>query len=128
MNLRRLLLDGNQLNSVPAAIEKLMNLRVLDLSHNKLNIVPEAIRYIWNLERLLLGYNELQNVPEDIIRHGSLEELDLTGNPLTDTDIEPRIYRDLGLAILKGSLPRPKPDVAKARAINTSDKGCCTVL
>ena len=83
INLILLNLHYNKLNSLPEAIGKLINLNILNLHHNELNALPEAIGELINLNNLDSSFNQLTTIPASIqnIRR-SLTLLNLTGNTL----------------------------------------------
>jgi Leucine-rich repeat (LRR) protein len=58
-NLTELILDGNQLTSLPSEIGDLMNLTSLILNKYKLTNLPEAIGNLKNLKELDLRDNQL---------------------------------------------------------------------
>ncbi|XP_061859809.1 leucine-rich repeat-containing protein 40 [Colius striatus] len=74
----------NQLTSLPSALGQLQHLEKLDVSHNKLRSVPEELLQLPRLKSFLLHHNELSSLPEGFGQLISLEELDLSNNHLTD--------------------------------------------
>ncbi|NXG14943.1 LRC40 protein, partial [Grallaria varia] len=73
----------NQLTSLPSALGQLENLQKLDVSHNKLQSLPEELLQLPRLRSLLLQHNELSHLPEGLGQLLSLEELDVSNNHLT---------------------------------------------
>ncbi|XP_067132388.1 carboxypeptidase N subunit 2-like [Centruroides vittatus] len=82
----------------------LNNLQILNLSDNNIQVseIPSALfRHLTNLTTLLLARNKLHSlVPRFFYLLSNLKYLDLSGNPLTDLDVD--IMKDIGhLTILK---------------------------
>ena len=73
-------LSGNDIDFLPASINKLSTLRELFLTNNKLKEIPVEITELSRLEDLHLTNNELESLPENIEKLRSLRRLFLTKN------------------------------------------------
>ena len=85
INLTRLLLNNNQLESLSASIfDKLVNLQRLYLYSNQLKILPARIfDKLVNLQRLNLSNNQFGSLPENILDSlVDLERFWILANPL----------------------------------------------
>eukprot|EP01043_Picozoa_sp_COSAG02_P025766 COSAG02_NODE_1460_length_12494_cov_126.207422_1_plen_454_part_10 len=81
--LQALILDGNQLTTLPESIGQLSTLRGLYLHGNQLTTLPESIGQLSTLQQLNLYGNQLTTLPESIGQLSTLQKLDLNGNQLT---------------------------------------------
>lgn len=145
-----LLLRGQIIKKLPAAIKGLKNLTTLDLSgcgltefpvevlacpllstlnlgDNPIPDVPRNIDSLKNLTRLSLRNTKVTTLPASIGKCGQLTQLELSGSPIQSLPIAelnklPRL-RSIGLGGWKD--PDPKPDDAKATgsAKSVEDKG-----
>ncbi|KAH3666524.1 hypothetical protein OGAPHI_003521 [Ogataea philodendri] len=115
--LRRLYLNGNNLQHIPDAILKLKSLRVLDLSFNKLTEVPSELGMLFNLKYLYLFGNNLKSVPFEFGNLFQLEFLGIEGNAEFSEDLVNIIAKKgtRGLIIyLRDEAPRlPPPEPRK---------------
>lgn len=66
--LRRLVLNHNDISLLPSRIDELTSLEVLELIDNRLNILPWQVGAMKKLRELKLDGNPLSNVPQDVIR------------------------------------------------------------
>lgn len=66
--LRRLVLNHNDISLLPSGIAQLESLEVLELENNRLNVLPWQIGFMMNLRVLKLDGNPLSKVPQDMIR------------------------------------------------------------
>lgn len=76
-------LVNNHLRKLPAELFAAMQLRRLDLSQNLLETVQAAIFSLPNLEYLSLAHNRIKEIPETSVWSHSLLSLDLAENLLT---------------------------------------------
>ena len=83
MNLQELLIQGNQLTSLPESIGRLSKLKILYLSVNQLTHLPKSIGQLHRLQTLYLSVNLLSSLPDSIGQLINLQELLLQGNQLT---------------------------------------------
>ena len=81
--LKILLLDGNQLTSLPDELALLVKLERLSLSNNKLHSLPSVIGSLPNLSLLDVSRNQLSSLPDSMGQLENLEELDASDNRLT---------------------------------------------
>ena len=81
--LKRLVLIGNQLTTLPESIGSLGELNHLDLRGNQLTVLPESIDRLAKLQVLVLTSNQLTVLPESISRLAELLNLHLNDNQLT---------------------------------------------
>ena len=79
-SLKKLVLAGNQLTSLPEEIGKLKALEEVTFHSNQLSTVPVSIGDITGLKILNLQMNALQFLPEEISKLINLEVLDLSNN------------------------------------------------
>lgn len=79
----KLVLQRNNLASVPRAINLLVNLAVLDLRCNRLAALPPELGDLDHLSHLLLSHNKLQFIPVQLTRQASLKYVLLASNPLS---------------------------------------------
>ena len=78
-----LLLDDNQLTSLPDTIGTLKNLVTLDVYNNQLTSLPESIGNLKTLENVSIRNNKLESLPESIGKLNNLGVLIIDGNRLT---------------------------------------------
>jgi hypothetical protein len=97
-NLTQLSLNYNQLTSIPPEIGQLQNLRELSLYSNRLTSIPPEIGQLQNLRDLVLGINQLTSIPPEIGQLQNLTQLSLDNNQLTS--IPPEIGQLQNLAQL----------------------------
>lgn len=80
-NLQTLLLYGNQLEQLPAALGSLDKLKVLDVSRNRLRSLPSEIAELTQLATVNFSGNELDSFPE-LNKCSRLSVLDVSNNRL----------------------------------------------
>lgn len=80
--LQELLLQNNQLTSIPQEIGKLGNLLTLDVSGNKLRVISKFIGSLGNLERLLLNGNPIRFITGRIATLNNLRDFQVENNQL----------------------------------------------
>ena len=89
------ILDG----SLIGEIRQMSKLRQSDVSYNKMTGMPVEIGQLDNLETLNYSYNNISGLPNEVANlKNSLKEFNLTGNPLSQDQINK----------LKTSLPNTK--------------------
>uniref|UniRef100_A0A0E0GIW5 TF-B3 domain-containing protein n=1 Tax=Oryza nivara TaxID=4536 RepID=A0A0E0GIW5_ORYNI len=107
VNMQRLVLAGNLVESIPANIGYLRNLKILTLDRNKISVLPEELGSLSNLQQLSISQNSLSRLPKSVgdLRNmlllnvsdnklialpesiggcSSLEELQANGNSIED--------------------------------------------
>ena len=78
------ILDG----SLIGEIRQMSKLRQLDVSYNKMTGMPAEIGQLDNLETLNYSYNNISGLPNELANlKNSLKEFNLTGNPLSQDQI-----------------------------------------
>ena len=78
------ILDG----SLIGEIRQMSKLRQLDVSYNKMTGMPAEIGQLDNLETLNYSYNNISGLPNEVANlKNSLKEFNLTGNPLSQDQI-----------------------------------------
>lgn len=82
VNLTKLNLFNNKLNTISLRFSKLKSLLLLDLSSNKLEDLGPVIGDLPNLNELNLNKNELQKLPDQIGKLRSLQKLFIRSNKL----------------------------------------------
>ncbi|CAO3638699.1 unnamed protein product [Mucor fragilis] len=80
--LSSLLLQNNNLKTIPSELWRLVNLQELNLGCNQLEILPKEIGLLTNLQELFLHSNQLVDIPSQIGHLQQLQVLDLTDNRL----------------------------------------------
>lgn len=83
VNLEKVVLNGNEITSLPDTMAQLTKLKVADLNRNKLTHLPENIVNISTLTHLYLDNNQLTHLPEDIDALDNLYYLRAASNQLT---------------------------------------------
>eukprot|EP01094_Clydonella_sp_ATCC50884_P029934 TRINITY_DN9566_c0_g1_i2.p1 TRINITY_DN9566_c0_g1~~TRINITY_DN9566_c0_g1_i2.p1 ORF type:complete len:1109 (+),score=481.89 TRINITY_DN9566_c0_g1_i2:90-3329(+) len=81
-NLRTLILDHNVIGALPDELYS-MGLTQLSLKHNALKRVPPQLGSLSSLTLLALDHNELEEVPDEVGQLTALQLLSLTHNRLT---------------------------------------------
>lgn len=81
-NLSSLILENNQLESLPPFFVELKGLTELHLSNNNIAKFPEQIKNLSNLKYLYFKNNKIKVLPMFLLELTSLKVLDLSGNPL----------------------------------------------
>ncbi|VDI59563.1 Hypothetical predicted protein [Mytilus galloprovincialis] len=88
----KLLLDHNDIESIPDSIDSFPSLQVLSMTGNRLIRLPDCIGCLTCLQELLLNENELCSLPDRISELSQLQILNLTGNCLKEL---PESFGDL---------------------------------
>lgn len=81
--LQILLIDGNELTTLPKSISKCKHLQVIKASRNQFVKLPNSIVKLKYLEVLELRQNSLEVLPKLFKNLSALKELDLRDNKLT---------------------------------------------
>ncbi|XP_015056460.1 plant intracellular Ras-group-related LRR protein 6 isoform X1 [Solanum pennellii] len=84
VELQKLILAHNDIETLQADIRNLPLLSVLNVSHNKLTHLPAAIGELHMLKSLDVSFNLIVNIPEEIGTAASLVKLDCSNNQLND--------------------------------------------
>ncbi len=79
-NLTKLYLAGNNLTNIPESICKLTTLNYLTLNDNQLAVIPQNIANLSNLVYLNLRNNHLLNIPNEVCELSNLFLLDVFNN------------------------------------------------
>ena len=82
-------IDHNILEgSLIGEIRQMSKLKQLDVSYNKMTGMPAEIGQLNNLETLNYSYNNITGLPNELsYLSGNLKEFNLTGNPLSQVQI-----------------------------------------
>jgi len=92
-NLKTLILDKNDIDSIPSDIKKLVNLEFLSLENNYFNSLPSDINKLVNLNNLNLSNNKnLTTLPDTI---GDLKNLELLNLKLSKINVLPDTFGGL---------------------------------
>ncbi|KAH7512503.1 hypothetical protein FEM48_Zijuj12G0097600 [Ziziphus jujuba var. spinosa] len=101
VELQKLILAHNNIESLKQELRNLSQLTVLNVSHNKLSELPAAIGELSLLKSLDVSFNSIQQLPEDIGSAASLVKIDCSSNRLKE--IPCSIGRCIGLSEFKSS-------------------------
>lgn len=84
LEIESIILNYNQLDTLPETLSKFSNLQVLDVSNNGLKILPDIFEYCSSLTTLIAKNNNLTNesLPKAFSACPTLRELNLSGNLL----------------------------------------------
>lgn len=88
VNLEKLVLFRNKIDSIPPVISNLIKLEELSLQSNRLVFVAPEIGVLKRLHKLNLRFNKLESLPEEISGLSELVELDLRNNKLKQLPTE----------------------------------------
>jgi Leucine-rich repeat (LRR) protein len=83
VNLKKLILNTQNLSVIPESIGNLIHLEYLDIKGNNIQIIPESIGNLIHLKHLCINNNNLTSLPESIGKLINLEYLDIKNNDLT---------------------------------------------
>ena len=83
-SLEVLVLNNNQLSTLPKEFENLERLEILNLAHNLFNNFPTQFCELKSLKILNLSHNQFDKVPNEIGNLINLEELDLSNNKIVN--------------------------------------------
>lgn len=81
--LKTIYIPYNQITSLPENMGDLVNLKQLNLNSNKLTDLPDSLFELGSLQSMYLGNNQIQSVSEDIGKLSGLMSLRLGSNQLT---------------------------------------------
>ncbi|KAG6755301.1 hypothetical protein POTOM_041121 [Populus tomentosa] len=84
VELQKLILAHNNIESIKEDLKNLSQLTVLNVSHNKLSALPAAIGEIPMLKLLDVSFNLIQKVPDEIGSATSLVKFDCSSNQLRE--------------------------------------------
>ncbi|CAL5341938.1 unnamed protein product [Camellia sinensis] len=101
VELQKLILAHNDIESLREDLRNLPLLSVLNVSHNKLSHLPAAIGELHMLKSLDVSFNLLLNIPEEVGSATSLVKFDCSNNQLKD--LPGSLGRCLNLSELKAS-------------------------
>ena len=75
-----LILDSNELASLPENIQQLTSLERLSACKNSLSTLPDGVGVLQRLKVCHISGNKLSSLPASLGNCSALEELDLSGN------------------------------------------------
>ncbi|XP_047254342.1 plant intracellular Ras-group-related LRR protein 6 isoform X2 [Capsicum annuum] len=101
VELQKLILAHNNIETLQEDLRNLPLLSVLNVSHNKLTHLPAAIGELHMLKSLDVSFNLIVNIPEEIGTAASLVKFDCSNNQLND--LPNSLGRCVELANLKAS-------------------------
>ena len=81
-NIRELLLNNNEIETIPRDFYKMKNLEKLNLSHNKIRSIPPELGRIVSLKELYLNDNFISSVPMELGTLYALDVFIISNNPL----------------------------------------------
>ena len=81
-DLEELIINNNEITSIPISIGLLRNLKVLIADENKIDSLPASIGSCSQLRILSLSQNQLHSLPDEVGRISQLTVLNLSGNRL----------------------------------------------
>ena len=81
--LEELIVNNNEIVSIPISIGLLRNLKVLIADENKIESLPASIGSCSQLRILSLSQNQIQSLPDELGRISQLTVLNLSGNRLS---------------------------------------------
>ncbi len=82
-HLRQLIINDNNLNTIPQEIKNLTHLSRLELNGNNLTELPNEVSNLTKLKALHVGRNKLISIPKTIGKLKNLQWLDLSKNKIT---------------------------------------------
>ncbi|KAJ6376408.1 hypothetical protein OIU76_025532 [Salix suchowensis] len=84
VELQKLILAHNSIESIKEDLKNLSQLTVLNVSHNQLSVLPAAIGELPMLKLLDVSFNLIQKVPDEIGSATSLVKFDCSSNQLRE--------------------------------------------
>ena len=122
--LTTLVLSGNALTGIPAAIGKLKALKTFECEANGLTTLPDEMKKLKALEVLRLQRNKLASLAS-LSKLTNLVVLDASFNALATLDFDLSNKTRLGTLLLKGNelteLPEDAGDLEALQSLNVSD-------
>ena len=91
VNIKKINLSNNQLQSLPAEIGNLRNLQILGLYNNQLQSLPAEIGNLINLQELYLNNNQLQSLTIDFLKIKNTLIIDNTAYNINNLNIDNEI-------------------------------------
>ncbi|KAL3820954.1 hypothetical protein ACJIZ3_006859 [Penstemon smallii] len=101
VELQKLILAHNDIESLKEDLKNLPLLSVLNVSHNKLSQLPAAIGELHNLKSLDVSFNSIEEIPEEIGSAASLIKFDCSNNRLSS--LPSSLGNCINLSELKGN-------------------------
>ncbi|XP_054815710.1 plant intracellular Ras-group-related LRR protein 6 isoform X1 [Prosopis cineraria] len=101
VDLQKLILAHNDIDSLKEDLRNLPSLTVLNVSHNRLSELPAAIGELSQLKLLDVSFNLINKIPEEFGSAASLVKLDFSNNQLKE--LPNSLGQCIGLSELKGS-------------------------
>ncbi|KAK6601046.1 Leucine-rich repeat-containing protein sog2 [Botrytis cinerea] len=124
VELVRLALSHNEIQTFPARFAECTSLRYLNLRNNIIREFPPAICQLNFLEILDLGRNKLRTLPPDIINLSSLKVLSVQRNRIEELPLCVADMTSLQILKLDGNPLRfPPKEILQAQALNSPNGG-----
>lgn len=99
--LRHLILDSNQITTIPKAINLLKKLEVFSIARNNIQYIPPLIGELENLSYLYVDFNRLIDLPPELFHLYNLKVLYVNNNDLRELPVD--FMKLKGLQILVAS-------------------------
>lgn len=110
--LEELVINNNELSTIPISIGLLRNLKVLIADENKIESLPASIGSCSGLRILSLSQNQLQSLPDEIGRISQLTVLNLSGNRLNHLPFSFLKLTNLKALWLSKNQQKPLPNLS----------------
>ncbi len=81
-HLKEIILNNNNIHTIPGDIKNLINLEVLNLSNNKITTIPPEMGRLVSLRELYINDNSITGVPLEIGNLYKLQIFNISNNPL----------------------------------------------
>lgn len=124
VELERLALSHNEIQTFPAKFAECTSLRYLNVRNNIIREFPLAICQLTSLEILDLGRNKLRTLPPDIVNLTSLKVLSVQNNRIDELPLCVADMTSLQILKLDGNPLRfPPKEVLQPQAMNSPSGG-----
>jgi Leucine-rich repeat (LRR) protein len=128
VQLKNLIIGGNQLRSLPEWIGDFQELSLLDLKNNQLKAIPDSLTKLSNLHTLNLANNRLQSLPKNLGSLPALTELYLDNNRITLLPDQSSSLHNLTKLTIHANplitLPQGMANLPKLESFTTAQTAC----